>query len=86
MIAPFWGFSILALPLMFFADVCNLLLPIIALSVLVLSLRAFFVKEFARFNKIVGGLTLIMIITLIYQKNIDTCLSIMYTKIGKTSE
>ena len=63
-IAPFWGFSILALPLMFFADVCNLLLPIIALSVLVLSLRAFWVKEFARFNKIVGGLTLIMIVTL----------------------
>jgi hypothetical protein len=27
-------------------------------------LRAFWVKEFARFNKIVGGLTLVMIVTL----------------------
>ncbi|MBR6721970.1 hypothetical protein IKL64_00780 [bacterium] len=62
--APFWGFSVLALPLMVFVDICNLFLPIIALVVFVLSLRAFFVKDFAKFNNIVGILTLIMLVTI----------------------
>lgn len=61
---PFWMFSFIALPVMFFADLCNILLPVIALCVLGLSISAYFSKNYARFNNIIGLLTLIMLVTL----------------------
>lgn len=61
---PFWMFSFLVLPVMFFADLCNILLPVIALSVFGLSISAYFTKNYVRFNNVVGFLTLVMLVTL----------------------
>ena len=61
---PFWLFSFLALPVIFLADLCNILLPVIALSVFGLSISAYFTKNYARFNNVVGFLILVMLVTL----------------------
>lgn len=61
---PFWMFSILALPVMFLADLCNLLLPVLLLCIIGLSVSAFFTKNYTKFNNVIGILTLIMLVVL----------------------
>ena len=61
---PFWMFSILALPVMFLADLCNLLLPVLVMCIIALSVSAFFTKNYTKFNNVIGILTLIMLVVL----------------------
>ena len=61
---PFWMFSILALPVMFLADLCSLLLPVLVLCIIALSVSAFFTKNYTKFNNVIGILTLFMLVVL----------------------
>ena len=61
---PFWMFSILALPVMFLADLCNLLLPVLVMCIIALFVSAFFTKNYTKFNNVIGILTLFMLVVL----------------------